>query len=155
MLILSPLLLVACASGVDTSFDPCSPLTIVPGSELRPQERESIQSAIDAWSTVLPTEITVSADPGDGPILYINFDEDSFYRAIYFDKVGEIWINRKRLEEDDFALAIAHELGHAFGLLHTAADERVSVMNVGNLATPPTLEDARAVSELWEACVRD
>jgi Zn-dependent peptidase ImmA (M78 family) len=145
--------LLACANGVDTSFDPCSPLTIVPGADTGLQERESIQTAIDTWSAVLPTQIAVSAEPGDGPVLHLNFDDDSFYRAIYFDKVAEIWINRSKLEQDDFALAIAHELGHAFGLLHTTPEERISVMNVGNLTTSPTIEDARAVSALWEACL--
>jgi hypothetical protein len=143
---------------IDITFDPCSPLTIVPGADTEQHELQSIEEALVAWDRVLPTRISVgTAAGGDGEIgdgeLPISFEDgDTFYRAIYFDKWGEILISREKLAPEDYALAVAHELGHAFGLFHVPAQERASIMNVGNLDIVPSADDAFAVSALWDSC---
>jgi hypothetical protein len=141
---------------VDTVFDPCSPLTIMPGSDTQAHEIQGIEDAILAWDRVLPTRIDIGDPVDDSPVISIYFDPgDTFYRALYLDKRGEILVSRDRLSADDLGLAIAHELGHAFGLLHVSKDERPSVMNVGNLEFLPSAEDSHLVSDLWAACADD
>ena len=56
------------------------------------------------------------------------------------------------LTDDQRAIVIAHELGHAFGLVHVPKEERASVMNVGNLQIVPTDDDRLAVAALWGDC---
>jgi len=48
--------------------------------------------------------------------------------------------------------SVAHELGHAFGLVHVPQSERTSLMNPGNISTPPTVEDQAALAALWGTC---
>lgn len=138
---------------VDTVYDPCSPLAIAVLGDHGDAEVAGVESAIAAWARVLPTQITIGATPGAADALPIRFESgESFYRAIYWDAVGEISVSRDRLDPDDYALAIAHEMGHAFGLLHVDKSDRASVMNVGNLEIVPNDEDAAAVRALWDTC---
>jgi hypothetical protein len=56
---------------------------------------------------------------------------------------------------DDLAAAprsivLAHELGHAIGLVHVT--DRASVMNPGNLTIAPNAEDFASVVALWGTC---
>ena len=138
---------------IDTVFDPCSPQTIIPGLGTQESELQSIEDALQLWAQVLPMQLVVGEPSDTAPGLSIQFDSgDTFYRAIYFDNTGEILIGRDKLDPDDLALALAHELGHAFGLFHVPGSERLSVMNVGNLTIDPTPEDGLRVSDLWESC---
>lgn len=147
---------IAACSGTDnveTVYDPCSPLSIAVLGETGAAEVGGVEGAIAAWMRVLPTQITIGATPGAADVLPIRFESgDTFYRAIYWDAFGEISVSRDRLDPDDYALAIAHEMGHAFGLLHVDKSERASVMNVGNLVIEPNDEDAAAIRALWDAC---
>lgn len=148
--------LLACSADqdIETTFDPCSPLAIVTGDGTEPHEVQSVEEAVIAWAQVLPTQIEVVAPDAAtdaAAAIDIRFDSgDTFYRALYLDSIGVIRVSRDRLAVDDLPLAIAHELGHAFGLLHE--DGRESVMNVGNLEIAPTPEDAAAVRALWDSC---
>lgn len=144
-----------CLAGdnIDTTFDPCSPLTIVARFDTLDDELQSVDAAIASWTQVLPTRISLARDEENSEGLKIAFESgDSFYRAIYFDRRGEILINRGALTLEEMPLAIAHELGHAFGLLHVSAEERLSVMNVGNIDVVPNRDDASSVSAVWDAC---
>lgn len=151
-------LLCACSADdvVDVTFDPCSPLTLVPGGDVEAPEVQGVADAVAAWGAVLPVTIEVGEVgdwPADGPALAITFESgDTPYRAMYWDTLGEISISREHLAPGDYGLAIAHELGHAFGLLHVSPDDRASVMNVGNLEVAPTADDAAAVRALWASC---
>ncbi|MGE0548951.1 MAG: hypothetical protein AB7O24_29445 [Kofleriaceae bacterium] len=150
------LLLSACTSRepeVGITFDPCSPLVITPAEGAAPHEVQSIRDAVAAWSLVLPVTIEVADPPQPDPRLPLRFESgDTFFRAIYWDDVGQIWVGRDQLAPENYAIAIAHELGHAFGLLHVPNEERPSVMNVGNLELVPNEQDARDVAALWDSC---
>lgn len=155
LLVAALLPIAACLANdtIDTTFDPCSPLTIATSADTEEHELQSIEEAIVAWDQVLPTQISAGNSSGEANELSVFFDSgDTFFRAIYFDKLGAIHISRQKLAPEDFALAIAHELGHAFGLRHVPDQERASVMNVGNLVIPPNAGDAFAVGALWESC---
>lgn len=144
----------ACSANViDVTYDPCSPLLIVPAEGTQPAELESIEAAVQAWSAVLPTHIELAEPGAEVEGLRVSFDSgDTFYRAMYWDNLGEITISREKLAAADQPMALAHELGHAFGLFHVEKGERLSVMNLHNLDIAPNQEDARAVGELWQAC---
>lgn len=81
----------------------------------------------------------------------VRFDEAAPpFHGLYDDSEGVIYINRGIIDERTLSIVIAHELGHAFGLLHV--DDRESVMNPGNLDTPPNAADQAAIEALWGAC---
>lgn len=136
---------------IDITYDPCSSLTIASAPGNQASEIESIEAAIETWSHVIPTAIEVGPWTEDRSALAIRFESgDTFYRAVYWDQVGEISISREHIDSADYPVAIAHELGHAFGLRHIA--ERPSVMNQGNLEIAPNGEDALAIAALWASC---
>lgn len=146
----------ACAADeeVETTYDPCSPLTIALASDATAAEVTGVEGAILAWTRVLPAQIVVGTGPQAANVLPINFESgDTFFRGIYWDGPGEIAIGRDQLDPEDYALAIAHEMGHAFGLLHVAKTTRSSVMNVSNLEIAPNEEDAAEVRALWATCL--
>jgi predicted Zn-dependent protease len=85
-----------------------------------------------------------------GATLEVRFRDAAFaYHGLYDDEEGVIYINTS-LTEPSLEIVIAHELGHAFGLFHVT--DRPSVMSPGNLTTPPTDRDQRALAELWGTC---
>ena len=69
----------------------------------------------------------------------------------FYDGNGDISINQE-LDADKAAVTIAHELGHAFGLVHVPASVRPSVMNPGNLSVTPTAGDRDALAAIWGTC---
>lgn len=144
------------APAIDVTYDPCSPLLVATNSQSLPGEVEAIEGALAMWSQVLPTQIELRGqvdELDDRPVLPIDFESgDTFYRAMYWDAWGEISISREKLAPEDYDIAIAHEMGHAFGLWHVAVDDRSSVMNEGNLDILPTADDAADVRGLWPAC---
>jgi hypothetical protein len=146
------LLVSACSADTEVIYDPCSPLVVEPGPGSLPNELQSIEDAIAAWNEVLPTRLELSSGSSEDALPILFDSGDTYYRALYWDKRGEIWIGRDKLSADDLALAIAHEMGHAFGLQHVDAEDRPSVMNVGNLEFSPSVADADAVRDVWDSC---
>jgi len=147
-------LLPACASesAVETTYDPCSPLTIALDPGASAAEVSGVEGAVLAWREVLPVQIVLGTGERGADVLPLRFESGVSYRAMYWDSIGVISVSRELLDPADYPVAIAHELGHAFGLLHVDASERPSVMNVGNLALGPTADDAAAVRALWGSC---
>lgn len=145
----------ACAADqtVDTAFDPCSQLRITVSSDADPADAKVVDAAMQMWSHVLAVQYELVDDDGTADVLRVHFlAGDSFFRAIYWDNIGKVEVSRDRLAPENYPIALAHELGHSFGLLHVDAKARPSVMNVGNLTVEPTSEDAAQVRARWAAC---
>jgi hypothetical protein len=88
-----------------------------------------------------------------GATVEVRFDDAAGpFFGFYDDHEGVIYINDGIANEQTLQIVIAHELGHAFGLQHVSPDERVSVMNPGNLTVAPNESDQRAIEALWGAC---
>lgn len=145
----------ACTSNdeVETMFDPCSSLTIAVTSDY-PEDLTAVEDAMAAWARVVPAnDVTVTSEPPVAGMLSVRFiPGQRAMRGGYFDAVGVVDISRDMLAPETYPIAVAHELGHAFGLLHVSGSARPSVMNVGNTTIEPTAEDAAAVIALWASC---
>jgi hypothetical protein len=90
------------------------------------------------WTAVGVTTLVRAPDPE----ITVAFDAAAPAEfGLYLD--GIAYIN-EALDPDQTAIVIAHELGHAFGLVHTSA--RPSVMNPGNLSIAPTADDRAAIA---------
>jgi len=145
----------ACAANeeVETTFDPCSPLEIVVTSD-HVEDVEAVKAALAAWARVVPVgDVAVTpGTPAAGQLTVRFLDGEQPVRGMYYDSVGLVEISRDMLAPEVYPIAVAHELGHAFGLLHVEASTRASVMNVGNTTVEPTEQDAIEVIAKWASC---
>jgi hypothetical protein len=144
----------ACATNqdVETTFDPCSPLAIAVDSP-HADDTAVVTAALAAWGRVLPVQATATASaPVSGELTVRFLDGEQPVRGVYWDAIGVVEISRDMLEPRAYPVAVAHELGHAFGLVHVDAADRPSVMNVGNTTVEPTPEDAALVIAKWPSC---
>ncbi len=171
LVILSTAGCIATDDVIDVVFDPCSPTMVTvsssvdAGETLDPRHVVAIEQAIVLWSSVLPisakwsdaseqpSSLEVDIQPAHEPsVLFVSFRELSpILNGTYRDEEGEILVNNQ-LEENEQAVTLAHEMGHAFGLLHVGTDSRPSVMNAGNTTTAPTVEDAELLRTMWSSC---
>jgi hypothetical protein len=65
--------------------------------------------------------------------------------GFYDGATATVYVNTTITDAHARAVTIAHELGHALGLVHVPPEERASVMNPGNLTVEPTAADAEAL----------
>lgn len=79
-------------------------------------------------------------------------DAAATFHGLYDPGAGRVLVNRAIADRGALSIVVAHELGHAFGLVHIDAGTRASVMNPGNIVTPPTDADQGALEALWGAC---
>lgn len=166
--------LTACSADPSASYlarDPCAVLAVTP-IDATPVELDGIVAAFALWRDhgvsafdAIPTAAipATAARPDDaiptgamaddvGPIA-IRFDDAAeTFHGVYDPPSATITINRALTDRPTLAIVIAHELGHVFGLAHVAAATRASLMNPGNLATPPTDADQRTLEALWGTC---
>lgn len=137
----------ACAAHdqtIDITHDPCAGTTL--GGGETDAQRAGIDAAIALWAGE-----GAALARSDAPAIEIRFEAASgAFHGVYDDEHGVIHINNAVVDPGELAIVIAHELGHAFGLVHVT--DHVSLMNPGNLTTPPTDEDRQAVEALWGAC---
>jgi hypothetical protein len=135
---------------LDRVFDVCEP-TVLFATGATDAEQASIDDAIALWRARGIGEL--GRDEVEGAArLEVRFEPAGrMFRGLYDDEGGVVYINT-RLAAVDRPVVIAHELGHAFGLWHVESEERVSVMNPGNLHVTPTEADAAEVIELWGRC---
>lgn len=131
-------------------YDPCSPLEVALSPTVSAPELAGVIGAIELWRARLPVQLHVGSGARAADVLPVSFVSGSALRGVYWDARGTISIDRDLIDPDDYDVALAHELGHAFGLPHVA--DRPSVMNVGNLTIAPTAEDATQVAARWASC---
>jgi hypothetical protein len=136
-------LLAACGGEepVAITHDACAPLTLV-GASTETQQH-AIADAMAMWRE----QGAFGLGAGDEVEVRFEAAADVFH-GLYDG--GVIYVNESIAEEPTLAIVIAHELGHAFGLVHVS--DRVSVMNPGNLLTPPNDSDRVALQTLWGTC---
>jgi hypothetical protein len=136
-------------------YDPCAPLVIVIEPDTSAAERRAVEAGLRLWNERAQTHLTLAAE--DTPLevrrlsLYFQRAAGAFH-GFYDDRAGAVFINRQLSGEQERAITVAHELGHAFGLAHVAPGARPSVMNGGNLVVEPTASDAEALRQVWGAC---
>lgn len=140
------------APAIEITFDPCDAVELEVGDATADQ-RASIDDALAMWSD-RGTALVLTPHAGLAPRLTIAFaDAAEVFHGAYDPATGVIYINTDLDDRRQRAITIAHELGHAFGLVHVAFDQRVSVMNRGNLDTAPTSPDHLEVEALWGGCI--
>ncbi|HTR49766.1 MAG TPA: matrixin family metalloprotease [Kofleriaceae bacterium] len=144
------ILVAACtsSSSIDTAdvtvYDACEPVAL-DTSALTMAQLASVQDAIAAWNAVGVTAPVVGAATPVLPIEFLPSGPGSY--GLYDGDI--VYISSDLSDPHQREVVIAHELGHALGLVHVSASTRSSVMNPGNLGTVPTADDAAAVAARW------
>jgi hypothetical protein len=146
----------AACSGSDHPYiarDPCAALAII-SHAATPVEHDGISGALALWRDRGVSAFDAAPDPaGPAGAIQVRFDDAaSVFHGLYDPDTSSVVINRRITDPTTIAIVVAHELGHVFGLAHVAASARVSLMNPGNVVTPPTDDDQRALEGLWGTC---
>ena len=149
--------LAACSADSPESYgarSPCAALALtVTGASVA--QRDGIAGAIALWhdrGVSAFDDAAGGAPEAAADALEIRFDAAAAtFHGIYEPAAGRVLINRD-LDAATLGIVIAHELGHVFGLVHVSPDARRSLMNPGNLSTPPTDDDQRALEARWGTC---
>lgn len=161
LLLVSLLALAASCAGAPpptaaVRFDPCQPVVLAVDASATTDQAATVQSASAMWNQIGHTQLSLLANSASAPAsaltLPVRFQPAAAPSHGYYDPLsGEVLVNTD-LQGRAGAITIAHEVGHAFGLVHVAPEQRPSVMNPGNLDTAPTLEDRDALALLWGQC---
>lgn len=138
------------------AHDPCSGLAVT-SQDATPAEHDGIAAALALWRdrgvAVIDAAHDAVAAASPAAIVEIRFDDAAAaFHGVYDPTADRVLINRDLTDAATLGIVIAHELGHAFGLVHVSPAVRPSLMNPGNLITPPTDEDQRALEALWGSC---
>jgi hypothetical protein len=120
-------------------FDACAPLAITG------DDTASIAGAEALWNAVGVTSLG-EAGGASIPLVFENGVAPEEY-GLY---AGSAIYMNDDLDPQQRVIVLAHELGHAIGLVHVT--DRSSVMNPGNLVVIPTAEDAATVTQRWGTC---
>jgi len=153
------------SSAVDGAvrFDPCAELILVPDPGVSASAAAGIGAGIGLWNQAAHARVVMGAGaedvgsgatsaPGGRVAVPIHFQAAGApFHGLYDPAGAQIFINTD-LDGHDRIVAVAHEVGHAFGLIHVPLDERRSVMNSGNLDEEPNAADVAALAEIWGAC---
>lgn len=145
----------AACNGADQPYvarDACAALAVT-ATAATAAERDAIDDARALWRERGVAAFDPESTDRSGTSIEVRFDAaGSAFHGVYDPASGSIVVNRAITDRATLAIVIAHELGHVFGLAHIAASARVSLMNPGNLVTPPTAADQRALEALWGTC---
>ncbi len=130
------------------TFDPCEPVAVA-SAGASAEQLASIDDAIALWHADGVTMLS----RGDAAQISIVFRDapDAMYG--YYDAPNAtVYINTRIVDPAERAITIAHELGHAYSLVHIPVATRASVMNPGNLTVTPNAGDEAALVTAWGAC---
>lgn len=150
------LALAACASPgdaiIDVVFDPCA-TSVAAADGSTEAEIAAIDAALRVWNDAAGLALRRVARDSNGPVVEVTFAPSiAGLFGHYDDELGTILVNRGIQDARRRALTIAHELGHAFGLLHVPTEKRVSLMNPGAPEVTPTPEDVEELRAIWGDC---
>ena len=133
------------------AFDACATLPLILDAGVSNAQSAGITAAISLWNDRAGTRLTLAGDQGT-PGLPIHFEAAApLFHGLY-EPSGQVFINTD-LSGAPLAVTIAHEIGHAFGLVHVPAGQRASVMNPNNLVVEPTPEDIDTLALRWGVCL--
>jgi hypothetical protein len=135
------------------AHDACAAIAITT-STATPAEQAGIDGALALWRDRGVSAFDAAMPgPTPGPTIDIQFaDAAAVFHGVYDPTADRVLINRDLTDPATVAIVVAHELGHVFGLVHVSPAARQSLMNPGNLVTPPTDADQQAVQGLWGRC---
>jgi len=135
------------------AFDPCETV-VLDATGATAAQRESIADAVAMWQARGASGLVL--DEGGtfpGRRVSVLFEEAGAALHGYYDPDAAIvYVNAGIDDARARAVVIGHELGHAFGLYHVSAAERVSVMNPNNLSTEPNAGDEAHLASVWGRC---
>jgi hypothetical protein len=144
------------AAGTATGlrFDPCAEVVLVADDDLSADSMAGVAAGLDSWNKVAGAHLAVvrrsaASSGGTVPTVPIHFQAAGApFHGLYDSERGEIFINTDLAGHGE-AVAVAHEVGHAFGLVHVSSDQRRSVMNPNNLEEEPNAGDVATLAEGW------
>ena len=138
---------------IDIVHDVCAPIALSVHAPTDAQ-RAGILGALELWRAHGIETVSVLDGVAAGPdAIDLRFEPAALpFHGLYDDETGVVYINSDIEELSPLAVVIAHELGHSFGLPHVDTAARRSLMNPGNLVTPPTDADQAALEALWGRC---
>lgn len=133
-------------------FDPCSPI-VVAAPDASDNQLASIDSALALWNAQ-GGEFVRGELPEVTPEVTIAFrDASAAIYGFYDDTTATVYVNVGLADGSQRAITVAHELGHALGLVHIAPATRASVMNPGNLTIEPNDGDRVELGLRWGSCI--
>ena len=142
------------ASGPAVTFDPCTPVTLVPDAAATDAQLQGVAAGAALWNASAASDLLSASSAGGStwPTLPIHFQvAGAPFHGLYDAPSGQIYINDD-LTGDELAITIAHEIGHSFGLVHIPSNVRPSLMNPANLTVDPTAADVATLAGLWGRC---
>jgi hypothetical protein len=145
---------IGCASQPVTTgiaFDSCTP-HVVGAPNATAEQSASVDDAIAMWNARGVVGLSRDAAAAGDSIRIVFRDAGPADYGAYDDTTGTIFVNVEVTDRTERAITVAHELGHAFALVHVTAGQRASVMNPGNLTVAPNDGDQAALDVLWGAC---
>ena len=155
-----------CGNGTEApsawiTFDACQPLTLALDPGAPSAESDGVAAGIALWNAAAGTKLAlgVGSDPASEPAgadagtpatLPVHFQQAAApFHGLYDAPSGQIFINTD-LTDHQLAVTVAHEVGHAFGLVHRT--DQPSLMNPSNLMIEPQPVDIKTLETRWGAC---
>ncbi len=144
------------AGGPAVTVDPFAPVALVADADATADQLAGVAAGAALWNASAAADLSTASpaagDAGATPALPIHFQVAAApFHGLYDGPHGQIYINED-LTGEALAVTVAHEVGHAFGLVHIDPAQRASLMNPGNLTVLPTPDDVATLAGIWGRC---